>query len=61
MTAYRAEFVFTDIDGNMFTNGEASVTMNINADDYATAFLLANHLLKIFGADHHVLDQEPTL
>lgn len=61
MTSYQVEFVFTDIDGNMFTDGEANVVMSINADNYATAFLLANHLLKIFGADHHILEQEPAL
>lgn len=61
MTAYQVEFVFTDIDGSMYTKEEATVTMNINAGNYTTAFQLANHLQKVLGADYHVLDKEPAL
>ena len=58
MTTYRVEFVFTDIDDTLYTDKESSVAMSINADDYTTAFLLANHLQKVLGADHNILDQE---
>lgn len=61
MTSYRVEFVFTDIDGNMFTDGEANLVMTINADNYTTAVLLAEHLQKTLGADHHILDKELAL
>ena len=57
MTAYRVELVFTDIDGSMYTKEQASVTMTINADDLTTAYMLANHLQKVLGADHHNIDR----
>ena len=57
MTAYRVELVFTDIDGSMYTEGQASVVMTVNADDLTTAYMLANHLQKILGADYHNIDR----
>jgi hypothetical protein len=41
----------------MYTEEQASVEMTINADDLTTAYMLANHLQKVLGADHHNIDR----
>ena len=51
MKEYRYEFVFNDIDSNMNTQGEGSVELKINADDFYTATLIADRLQRVLGAD----------
>lgn len=49
----RVTFYFTNLDNFMGTREEASVTMNINADDSAHATMLALHLQKVLQADYY--------
>ena len=54
----KVEFFFTDIDNSLYTTGQGSVVMEINADDEATAIALANRLKKMLEADHYIFQKE---
>jgi hypothetical protein len=47
----KIKFTFTNIDNSLYTDEACSVTMDIEADSMATAYILANHLVKVLGAD----------
>lgn len=54
MTTYQVEFVFRDIDSNMYTEGQGVVMLEVKADDLRTAMLVAERVRKVLGADHYV-------
>jgi hypothetical protein len=56
MITYKVEFVFRDIDSNLYTNGEGSVVLEVKADDLRTATLIADRVCKVMGADHCVFN-----
>ena len=55
----KVEFIYTDVDNSLYTHAQASVVMEIHADDLVTAHILAEKLMIKLGADRYVLD-EPT-
>ena len=54
----KVTFVFSNIDENLFTPEECSVTMDLDADNERTLFILATHMKKVVGADHFIYDRE---
>lgn len=57
MKAYKLELVFSNLDNFMGTDEEASMTMDIKADNYAHAVMLALRTQKVFEADYYTLDE----
>ena len=55
MKKYLVELFYTDIDNSLYTSQQASVMVNINADDQKTAFLVAEKLLSVYGADKYTV------
>jgi hypothetical protein len=53
----KAKFTFTNIDESLYTKEECSVTMDIEADNHTTAYLLAMHLQKMLGADYFDIEE----
>ena len=53
----KATFFFTNLDNYMGTDEQASVTMDINADDRAHAIMLADHLQRVLQADHYQIGE----
>lgn len=53
MRTYKVEFVFNDIDNSLYTDSQACVVIEIRADDYTTAILVANRMEKVLGSDHY--------
>lgn len=51
MKEFEVEFLYNDIDDNMYTHGEATVTMKVKADDYTTAYFVSQRLQRVLGAD----------
>jgi hypothetical protein len=57
MKQYKLEIFFTNLDNSLYTNEEASMTMDIKADDYAHAIMLALRTINVFDADHYNLEE----
>lgn len=57
MKQYKVEIFFTNIDNSLYTDEQASVTMDIKADNSAHAIMLAERLRKVFDADHYVFHE----
>ena len=57
MKAYKLEIFFTNLDNSLYTDEEASMTLDIKADNYAHAVMLALRTLKVFDADRYTLDE----
>ena len=55
MKFYQVELVFTNLDNSLYTNAQASMTVEIRADDLTHANLLAERLRKVHDADHYIL------
>lgn len=51
MTPYMVEFFFLNIDNSLYTPEQASVTLEIKADNLTTARLVADRLEKVLGSD----------
>lgn len=56
----KVELFYTDIDNSLYTHAQASVVMEIHADDMITAHILAEKLMIKLGADRYTLDSELT-
>jgi hypothetical protein len=54
MNPYKVEIFFTNIDNSLYTTEQASMTMDIKADNLAHAMLLAERIQKVFDADHYI-------
>lgn len=48
---------FQNLDNFMGTKEEASVSMEVSADDEAHLYMLANHLRDVLHADYYVLEE----
>lgn len=48
---------YDDVDENMHTVGEASITMDIEADDYTTMYELGMKMQKLLQADYFDLSE----
>lgn len=57
MKQYKLEIFFTNLDNSLYTNEEASMTMDIKADNYAHAVMLALRTMRVFDADRYTLDE----
>lgn len=55
---YVIEIVFTDIDNNFYTKGQATMRFDVEADDIDTAYHLAQRLQRNFGADQYNVEIE---
>jgi hypothetical protein len=53
MKAYKVEFMYMNVDNSLYTDERAAVVLEIKSDDYASACLLCEHLLRVYGADHY--------
>ena len=53
----KVTFFFTNLDNYMGTDEQASVTMDINADDLAHATMLCEHLQRVLQADHYQIGE----
>ena len=51
----KVTFFFTNLDNFMGTDEQASVTMDIAADDKPHMIMLAEHLQRVLHADHYKL------
>lgn len=56
-TKMKVQFFYTDIDNSLYTSAQASVVMEIHADDLVTAHILAEKLMVKLGADKYTLDE----
>lgn len=56
MRLYKVHLVFANLDNFMGTNERAEMTVEIKSDDERHADLLAERLVKVYGADHYVLE-----
>jgi hypothetical protein len=54
MNPYKVEIFFTNIDNSLYTTEQASMTMDIKADNLAHAMMLAERIRKVFDADHYI-------
>lgn len=57
MKSYKLEIFFTNLDNSLYTSEEASMTLDIKADNYAHAVMLALRTMKVFDADRYTLDE----
>jgi hypothetical protein len=53
----KVKFTFDNIDNSLYTKEQCSVTMDIAADNLATAHQLAMHLKQVLGADHFDIEE----
>lgn len=53
----KVTFFFTNLDNYMDTDEQASVTMDISADDLAHATMLCEHLQRVLQADHYQIGE----
>lgn len=53
MTPYRITFKFN----NFHANHRSSLPLDIKANEYIDAYLLAEHLKKIYGADDYEINE----
>ena len=55
MTKFTIKLVFTDVDDNFFTKGQATMTFPVEADDVQTAYALGQRLQRNFMADNLIV------
>lgn len=55
MKFYQVELIFSNLDNFLGTVEQASMTVEIRADDLTHANLLAQRLQKVYDADHYNL------
>ena len=53
----KVTLIYTDIDNSLYTHAQASVVMEIHADDLVTAHILAEKLMIKLGADKYILEE----
>jgi hypothetical protein len=53
MQSYKVTLKFTNLDNSLYTTAQASMVMDIQADDYGHAYLMAERLKKTFDADEY--------
>ena len=53
MKAYKVEFMFTNVDNSLYTDERAAVIVEVKSDDYTSACLLCEYLLRVYGADSY--------
>lgn len=58
MKPYRITFKFPNLDNSLYTKHQASFSLDIEADDYTHAYLLAERLKKVYGADDYEIDEK---
>ena len=51
MKTYKVKLKFTNLDNSLYTDSQASMTFDVEADDYTHAYLLAERLKNTFDAD----------
>ena len=51
MKTYKVKLKFTNLDNSLYTDSQASMTFDVEADDYTHAYLLAERLKNTFEAD----------
>ena len=51
MKTYKIKLMFTNLDNSLYTDSQASMKFDVEADDYTHAYLLADRLKKTFEAD----------
>ena len=56
MKTYKIVLKFTNLDNSLYTAAQAAMTMEIQADDYTHAYLMAERLKKTFDADDYTLE-----
>jgi hypothetical protein len=57
MIKFTIKLVFTDVDDNFYTKGQAMMTFPVEADDNQTAYHLGQRLQSKFGADHLIVKE----
>ena len=57
MTAYKVTLHFTNLDNSLYTDDRANMSIDISADSYHHAYLLARRFAQILEAD--TFDIEP--
>jgi len=53
MKTYKVKLLFTDLDNSLYTTAQASMVIEVQADDYGHAYLMAERLKKTFVADDY--------
>jgi len=56
MKIYKVILTFTNLDNSLYTDAQATMLVEITADDYYHADLLAHRLKKVMDADHYELE-----
>ena len=56
MKTYKVTLLFDNLDNFMGTDHQASMTIEIQSDDYSHAYLLAQRLTKVMEADRFDID-----
>lgn len=51
MKTYDVKLLFTNLDNTLFTDEQAEMTVEIKADNYQHAYLLAQRLSKVMDSD----------
>ena len=56
MAIYRVVLEYTNLDNSLYTDSQASMSFEIQADDSNHAYLLAELLKRKFEADYYKVD-----
>ncbi len=57
MKPYKVTLYFTNLDNSLFTHWQASMSYDIESDDYSHAIMLARRLQKVMDADRFDIDE----
>ena len=58
MTAYKVTLQFTNLDNSLYTDDQASMSIDIGADSYHHAYLLAQRFARVMEADTFDIDEK---
>ena len=53
----KVQFIFDNIDNNLYTGERSAVILDLAADDYATLHQLAAHMQQVFSADRYMIEE----
>lgn len=56
MKIYKVTLQFTNLDNSLYTDAQAAMFFEIQADDTNHAYLLGEHLKQTFQADSFLID-----
>ena len=58
MRSYKVTLLFDNLDNSLFTDHQATMSIDIQSDDYSHAYLLAQRFCKVMEADSFDIDEK---